>query len=351
MKKILAILCSSFLIQTYAVAQNALLWRIDSRDGEKPSYLFGTVHLAQQKFVMYTDSLYAAIQNTDHFYGELNFMSLGSYGDGSMLKEMMEMGRRMDSLRKTEGWKSFIGRVNKSYNVGLKADSMDQFIQFTENYLSKGYENEIGMTAPDLLLSMHAKYLGKEVGGLETYAFQFRMLFELVEARVNDTTLQLEDEVKMVKTLKDNYLTEQLDDIGSMIENMNPTYKEMVFDRRNRTMADSIEKHTGNQPSFFAIGAGHLPGTDGVISLLRKKGFIVSPVKSDNRISILVMNNMLKMASKTKNTENGIEDIEALQEGVKVIEEVQEPPPAPPTHPSKISIEKKPEQVKKKTKG
>jgi len=30
---------------------------------------------------------------------------------------------------------------------------------------------------------------------------------------------------------------------------------------------------------IFAVGAGHLPGKDGVINLLRQAGYMVTPVK------------------------------------------------------------------------
>jgi uncharacterized protein YbaP (TraB family) len=32
------------------------------------------------------------------------------------------------------------------------------------------------------------------------------------------------------------------------------------------------------KPTFFAVGAGHLPGEKGVISLLRQAGFSVEPL-------------------------------------------------------------------------
>lgn len=33
------------------------------------------------------------------------------------------------------------------------------------------------------------------------------------------------------------------------------------------------------KPSFFAVGAGHLGGTQGLINLLRKEGYRVTPLK------------------------------------------------------------------------
>ena len=44
-------------------------------------------------------------------------------------------------------------------------------------------------------------------------------------------------------------------------------------------MADRIAVFVKDKPTFIAIGALHLPAEDGVIELLRAKGFKVEPVK------------------------------------------------------------------------
>ncbi|NJO25532.1 MAG: TraB/GumN family protein [Bacteroidia bacterium] len=40
-------------------------------------------------------------------------------------------------------------------------------------------------------------------------------------------------------------------------------------------MEDAMKKNS----NFFAVGAGHLPGENGVINLLRKAGYTLTPVK------------------------------------------------------------------------
>jgi uncharacterized protein YbaP (TraB family) len=33
------------------------------------------------------------------------------------------------------------------------------------------------------------------------------------------------------------------------------------------------------KPTFFAVGAGHLPGEQGVINLLKAEGYTVTPIR------------------------------------------------------------------------
>jgi uncharacterized protein YbaP (TraB family) len=44
-------------------------------------------------------------------------------------------------------------------------------------------------------------------------------------------------------------------------------------------MAKRIDSIIQLQPTFNAIGAGHLPGKEGVVNLLRERGYTLKPVK------------------------------------------------------------------------
>lgn len=316
---------------------NTLLWRISSSNTDSPSYLFGTIHLPQKRFINYSDSVYAAIQKTSVFYNEVDFLHMMMFGDTSMMSFFMEKTRQFDSIQKTTGWKRVIDKINRKYNKHISYDSSEQFLEFSQDFMKSTYEPEEGVQLPDMMLAAHATMLGKQTGGLETFKLQINMIYEILEARIRDTTMEMEDEMELTEGLKKFYIDEKLDSISALVEKINTTYRKLVFDDRNKTMADSMEKHIGERSSFFAVGAGHLGGRYGVIEMLRKKGFTVTPVHSDNKISMLIINDMMKMSGKFMKEkkdkwmdESKIDvDTTELQEGIK-IDVVQEPPPQPP---------------------
>ncbi len=47
---------------------------------------------------------------------------------------------------------------------------------------------------------------------------------------------------------------------------------------RNKRWIPVIKKATAEKASFFAVGAGHLGGKEGVIALLKKEGYTLTPV-------------------------------------------------------------------------
>jgi uncharacterized protein YbaP (TraB family) len=56
-------------------------------------------------------------------------------------------------------------------------------------------------------------------------------------------------------------------------------YENELLIGRNRNWIPKIIATAKNGPVFVAVGAMHLPGTNGVLNLLRNEGYIVKPVK------------------------------------------------------------------------
>jgi uncharacterized protein YbaP (TraB family) len=56
------------------------------------------------------------------------------------------------------------------------------------------------------------------------------------------------------------------------------SFKDLLLYRRNKRWIAPMIEFMRKQATFFAVGAGHLPGEKGVISLLRQAGFTVEPL-------------------------------------------------------------------------
>ncbi len=274
-------------------ASNTMLWRISNPGDGKPSYLYGTMHIAQKEFMLFTDSLYSAIKETDSFFGELDYDKMYTiFTDTGTIGYFRKKADYLDSVTKTSGWKLMVERMNRKYGTTVNPDSLGQFMNFSSKISTEMYREEPGVKAMDLMLSDFAKSLGKKTGGLETYLLQIDMMYNIIGARVQDTTLDFDNEAELISNFKRYYLNQRLDSVNLYLQGVNAGYRSIIFTGRNKTMADSIAMHLSAGPAFFAIGCGHLPGNEGVIELMRQKGFTVSPVHSDNRISLLLLNKL-----------------------------------------------------------
>ena len=56
---------------------------------------------------------------------------------------------------------------------------------------------------------------------------------------------------------------------------LSPIYEKLIYER-NRSMASKIEDYLKTKETYFVVvGAGHLVGSQGIIELLKGKGFVV----------------------------------------------------------------------------
>ncbi len=333
-------------IASDAQNENTVLWRINNPSNQQPSYLFGTIHLPQEKFMLLTDSVYMAVLGSSVFYGELNYTTLYSemsIDDGFFQSKL----NYLDSVKKTPNWRRMIAAVNRNYHTSINPDSLDQFNKFSQTLLADYMSAEPGVTGLDIALSKYAITMGKKTKGLETFKFQINMLYKIIDARLTDTTLLFNDDVALAANMKRFYANQQLVSMTPLIETMNLNYRKIVFDTRNRSMADSIQNITVGKTAFFAVGCGHLLGTNGLISLLRSKGLQLTPVFSNNKISITRMESFFGSFNKTIKKEVKKQTATANDEVVpdESIEEIKEDVqmstvPAKKTLPKKIKNKK-----------
>jgi uncharacterized protein YbaP (TraB family) len=61
-------------------------------------------------------------------------------------------------------------------------------------------------------------------------------------------------------------------------EDMSQDFETELLVKRNRKWVPLMVQAMQQKPSFFAVGAGHLGGPDGVVSLLRKQHYLLRPV-------------------------------------------------------------------------
>jgi uncharacterized protein YbaP (TraB family) len=125
----------------------------------------------------------------------------------------------------------------------------------------------------------------KEIRGLEKLEDQFAVFDQIpdtAEARmvismIRDFEGQRQEFQKMV----DAYKKHDLNTLAGLMEESPDMkgYENLLLANRNRNWIPVMESAMNQSPCFFAVGAGHLPGQEGVISLLRKAGYTVRPVE------------------------------------------------------------------------
>lgn len=259
--------------------ENSLLWKVEGNGLTKPSFIFGTVHMiCQDQFVM-PDKVKNALANTEQSYLEINLaapdIALQSqkymFTDKSLSNEISkEDYQYLDSLVKTK-LKTDLAKFDKVKPMIIMAMLLQA--SFTCKVVS--FEAEI------IKLT---KAANKTVNGLSTVEEQYSFMDKIFDAKdlgkylkeINDTEIN-----KLLKQLHEAYLKEDVKTMDDLLMGMNTTnpeaYKQLL-PVRNHLWADRIPAIIKEKPTMFAIGTGHLLGTEGVVYLLREKGYTVTPI-------------------------------------------------------------------------
>jgi uncharacterized protein len=67
-------------------------------------------------------------------------------------------------------------------------------------------------------------------------------------------------------------------DLAMIMSGMMADYRSILLDERNKTWVPLLEEAMKTNSIFMAVGAGHLGGDNGVISLLQKACYSVEPI-------------------------------------------------------------------------
>jgi len=293
MKKVSVGFIASLLALT-AFAQSkieskTLLWKISGNGIEKPSYLFGTIHMLCKEEAFLSTNFVNAIKNADRVYFELDMDNLFDML-GAMTKMKMNNDTTLADLLSPEDYKRI-----KEYFESKKSMLPFSVLETYKPLIASSLIMESAMNcdqqvAMEQLIMEEAKKYSKKIEGLETTAYQMS-IFDSIPYKV-----QVQELLKMINTgddqdkgneeyneLMDAYREQDLEKLGRLItqsEDGMMLYEDILLNNRNRNWVTKLKTLLPGKPLVIAVGAGHLPGNKGVINLLRKEGFTVTPVEN-----------------------------------------------------------------------
>ncbi len=284
MKRILAALFILFIFIAPVAAQtpkSSLLWEISGNGLLQPSYLFGTFHMMCKDDFMISQELETIIKSTKQFYGELKM------DDPQMQTKLMAKMMMQDKTLQSMFAESDYKNLSETFQTitGLPLIAFDKFKPFLPISLLALKSITCNETVqPETVFMAIAKKNQLPIFGLETIDEQMDAIDkEPLDSQVSaftKTVLNFDSVKKEMLRMSSVYKQRDIDSLYSFIKNTGfdlVTEKNLLIDR-NRKWTPLIHTIIKRESSFFAVGAGHLGGPEGVISLLRKQGYILKPL-------------------------------------------------------------------------
>lgn len=261
---------------------SALLWKISGNGLSKPSYLFGTIHLICPEGLQFSDALRSAIQQSDKLCLEMDMDE-----PGLMMKTMrlsMQARQPLKELFTPEQFARIDQFLKDSLGMGVSIfNRMRPFTLLSALY-TKVPRCRKPVSVEEKLMDITRKQR-KEVIGLETLEDQFGVFDQIpdsAQARMIWEMIQdFSDQQTEFLQMAEAYRTENLPMLSAMT-NAAPDmagFEAVLLQHRNRKWVPAMQQAMSDAAVFFAVGAGHLAGEEGLLSLLRRAGYTIEALR------------------------------------------------------------------------
>jgi uncharacterized protein len=281
MNLIKAFFCLSVVVSTglKGVSQGkSLLWKVSGNGLSHPSYIYGTVHIICSTDFVMKNKVVQAFDQSQKLVVEVDITGPKEMQAG---QQLMNSGKKLtDSLSDSQEklldsalkqhFKVSLSQVDNVHPAVLESMMAKLAVQCKEK---KIYEMEF---------IQKARLQNKPVEQLESMSQQIVFMRNAFSARdvVNHIQL-LPENVKLFSQMITHYKNEDLDALGTLAQDkrfMTEAAQHWLLHVRNKNWVRKMPDIMKNESVFFAVGAIHLAGKNGLVELLKKDGYTVTPV-------------------------------------------------------------------------
>lgn len=275
-----------------------IFWKIE-KDGLPPSYLLGTMHVTDPRVLKMPKGAPEALAASSTIVVESDEIlddkkaaaalllrpDLTMFTDGTSITDHLSAD---DTARLEAGLKQ--RGIPLATVLRMKPWIISSFVALPGCEVARKAK---GASFLDKHIAEEAVKAGKLVVGLETFAEQLEAVSSLpvdfhLQALIE--TLALGDRMNdVVETMVRLYTTGEIGMTMPMLQRVAPgkggegdssyvAFERRIVLDRNKTMAERAMPLLEKGGAFIAVGALHLPGKEGLVELLRERGFTLSPV-------------------------------------------------------------------------
>jgi uncharacterized protein YbaP (TraB family) len=281
----LLVISLSACAQAQADADAPFLWQVH---GPKTThYLLGSVHLLPER----AQDLPVGIQDAyDAAEGVVFETDIGALARPEVQVAMLASARSQQGLKAQIGDKMYAQLLKRAARIGMPVSACDPFRPWfcamtmeVFSYRKAGFSGDNGIDrqvydwvredAKDLhWLEQPAAHIGLFTGMSEALSREF--LASALDDRDGDAG---DDPAELLRAWKDNDVA-SIETLDRQLKASYPGVYEHLLAERNRNWMPQLKRLLdGGEPQLVVVGAAHLVGPDGVIALLRARGYKVLP--------------------------------------------------------------------------
>ena len=285
------------------VPSTPLLYEVSKEGSENKIYLFGSIHVADDRAYPLPNAVMNAYKSSDYLAVEFDLIAYEEDLEAQMnsLKILLcDEGQTVKDLLKSDTYDKMVSylKENKVYNSIYDSYKPVLFYSLITNIQAE--KSELDSTKGiDMYFLNQAKEDKKEILEVESSDYQYKMLSSfpnelfdfLITYSIENDALSIASTKQLYETwLKGNeqelatllgngsnedYSYDGYDNLEEIMKN----YENVLVTQRNNEMTDKAEGYFNEGKNvFFVVGAAHIVGDDALVDLLTERGYSVKKV-------------------------------------------------------------------------
>lgn len=260
-------------------SENSVLWEVTGNGLSQASYITGTCHIMCSKDFEIKPKVVKALEKADRFVTEINYTDPKEM---AAMQGMFQTDKKLSDQLTAEDAKE-LDKILADYGTNLKNmdNSSSQALYALISMKAvpcpqteiKSYEIELLQTA------LKNK---KSIDGLEKVEDQLTSINKAYDLKEVIKQLKNGREYEaLLKGMIDAFKKEDVQSVYSLFKNdkfMSDKQEKAMLTDRNKNWVEKMPAMMQKGTNLFAVGGAHLMGDNGIIKLLRAKGYTVKPV-------------------------------------------------------------------------
>ena len=270
------ILIILFICISASAQDKTLFWEISGNGLAKKSYLYGTMHVNDKVSYHLSDAFFKNLLSADIIANE---------SDPETWSDLANITTEINFDANRYFYREFYKNKAKKNDIKEVFNTKNNFFNSLLSAIGGESSDFQENTVLDMFIYQTGRKYNKKNVGLEDAQGSIIPILKIKEddAKPKEENLQLL--VKILKNRSFNEVLKQyyrekdivmLDSIYKLM--MSKKAHDVLITIRNENMTRSIDSLVKQGSLFSAVGAAHLAGEEGIITLLRKKGYSVKPI-------------------------------------------------------------------------
>ncbi len=274
--------------------EKSLMWEVSGNGITKPSYLFGTIHRACVERLVLKPKQKKVLDNVQQLYLEID-ISDSSVSIAAAAGMLLPGGQSLKDVMSAAEYRKVKKFFEKEMGSTMPFWSISNLRPMVLSGMVAGVTDQCQTNSWEVILGKLARKKEWSIKGLETAQEQLAVFDRMP---IKDQVAQLIDAIdnrqkirkqgmKDYQELQAAYKNQDIVKLHVLISKdaesglskvAHQQFLTALLDERNQKWIPIISRVAQEKPTFFGVGAGHLAGQQGVISLLRQAGYTVQPI-------------------------------------------------------------------------